>query len=120
MLNKKLLILFIASVVSLLCLTHIPQSEMPVDIGTFNLDKLLHVIAYGSVTILMFAALGAKSSLIFWFIATALLMVLGGVDEYTQPYVGRTCSLADWLADAVGIIGAAIVMRVRLKKTVSC
>ena len=32
------------------------------------------------------------------------ILAVGTIDELTQPFVNRTASLAEWLADIVGII----------------
>ena len=38
------------------------------------------------------------------------ILAVGAVDELTQPFVSRTASLADWLADIVGIIIALLTL----------
>jgi len=112
MFNKKFLILFIAAICVLLCLTHIPQDKMPEDLGMFNFDKLLHMVAYFGLTLLLFLAVRPGRGASFWLPAFALLLVLGAVDEYTQSFVGRSASTADWLADVIGIILAALLIRI--------
>ena len=116
MFYKKYLILFIASLVVLLCLAHIPQDEMPNIVNIVHVDKLLHMIAYGGVTVLLLLAIRPGRKLSFRFFAFALLLTLGAVDEYTQSFVGRSSSVADWIADIVGMIVAVLFVRLILRK----
>ena len=86
----------------LFVLTHIPQQRVPFELEVFSLDKVLHVLAYGLLTFLALKSLQAPGPLI----CVALVLILslfGGLDEYTQTFVGRRGSLMDWLADLVGI-----------------
>lgn len=88
---------------ALLVSTHIPQTQMielPQGIG---LDKLLHVLAYGIGAALFFHALPAGSGWLGHVVVVFVLLAVAGLDEGTQPWVGRTASRLDWLADAVGI-----------------
>lgn len=45
--------------------------------------------------------------------ATELVLVngLAVVDEWTQPWVGRTADLTDWCADVLGLLAAIVVLR---------
>jgi len=63
-------------------------------------DKSAHAIAFGGLTAVSFAAFPRmrRSDL-----ARAAL-ILGGAAEVAQMFGGRTASLADWAADAVGIV----------------
>ncbi|MBC8106620.1 MAG: VanZ family protein [Anaerolineae bacterium] len=59
---------------------------------------------------------GAREMLRPFAIALAICLIYGALDEWTQPFVGRTCDLHDWLADAGGamvgsLIGLTIVRR---------
>jgi len=38
------------------------------------------------------------------------ILAVGTIDELTQPFANRTASLADWLADIVGIIIALLTL----------
>jgi VanZ family protein len=40
------------------------------------------------------------------------LLILGALDEITQPYIGRTCDLYDWLADLSGVVSGTILLAV--------
>lgn len=63
-------------------------------------DKSAHALAFGGLTAVSFAAFPRmrRSDL-----ARAAL-ILGGAAEVAQMFGGRTASLADWAADAVGIV----------------
>jgi hypothetical protein len=89
---------------TLMVLTHIPQEHMGADLGVFNLDKLLHVSAYAVLTFLLTKACShAQNMTVQWLYMLPLLLVLAALDEWTQAYVGRTCSLADYIADLIGM-----------------
>lgn len=40
-------------------------------------------------------------------VVCASMMVLAGLDELTQPLVGRDAACADWIADTLGTVAAA-------------
>ncbi len=71
-------------------------------------DKTAHVVAYGVLAGLMLLVAGR------WHdrygrlkIAAAVIViagVYGAIDEVTQPFSGRSCTLGDWLADMVGVL----------------
>lgn len=61
-------------------------------------DKLHHVVGFAAL-ILPIAVLRPR-----WLLVAAPVMLLyGGLIELIQPFVGRSCELADWLADGVGV-----------------
>ncbi len=68
-------------------------------------DKLLHMLAYGAWALPISVSrrtLGRIGSYL------AIILIVGGVIEIVQPYVGREGSLADFLANLLGIgFGAA-------------
>ncbi|ALL13763.1 VanZ family protein [Caulobacter henricii] len=75
-------------------------------------DKSAHALAFGALTAVSFAAFPRlrRSDL-----AQAAL-ILGGAAEIAQMFGGRTASLADWAADAVGIgtvYGASLIESAR-------
>ena len=92
-----------ALVVGVATLTPLPKM---VSVG--GSDKLHHVLA--------FIGLALPVSLLRprWLpLAVVLLAAYGGAIELIQPLVGRSCELADWLADLAGIgLGAVIGLTV--------
>jgi VanZ family protein len=97
-------------------LTHIPIPRgMRLPSGG---DKVTHVIMYallsGAGGLAMFAAGRATlRRLLGWGV---IYLAYGVVDEVTQPIVGRSASVADWVADLTGVVlGTAIMMLVVLR-----
>ncbi len=85
-------------------LTHVPPAELGPP-GPLS-DKQLHFLAYlilsfllGTTLVLIFP--GRRRWIPLALIATG--MAYGGVDELTQPLVGRTCDIYDWFADVAGV-----------------
>jgi VanZ family protein len=114
---------------ALLCvlgLTHMPRSAMPEFLQEHNFDKVEHVLAYGAITMLYMLSLKKQPVNLVaegsrkrrrWevrgWLSLAVLGVLGlvfvgAIDELTQPFVNRTCSVWDWAADAVGTVGICV------------
>lgn len=110
MLDKKktsihvgLLITTIIYLVVLVTLTHIPQGRKLSKLADeCNIDKLLHVAAYAVFTALLMLSMGLSRSSVYYAAAFLLTLIIAGIDEYTQVYVGRTNSVSDWLANALG------------------
>ncbi|UCF34167.1 MAG: VanZ family protein [Phycisphaerales bacterium] len=91
---------------------HIPKVGMG-ELAIKGGDKVLHFCLY-----FLLAWLGGKavawrsgrlrlSHLVLW---SLIYIVYGGLDEWTQQYVGRTTSLHDWLADSAGVASAAVLL----------
>ena len=89
--------------VALFTLTHLPR--VPV-VGEPVPDKLAHFLAYGVLAGVLYLAKwasGSPAKRSAYFVLTVSLLY-GAMDEITQPLVGRSCELYDWLADAAGAI----------------
>ena len=76
-------------------------------------DKLLHMLAYGCLTVLIY--LGFRRSSEFVFLPTALMTLgwitmLGATDEILQGFVDRDPSFDDWMFDIFGAILAFFVI----------
>jgi VanZ family protein len=86
-------------------MTHIPQQRLPdIHVG----DKSAHLISYGVLASLMYVTMwrgGPGDWALVWKIPVFLL-AYGAFDEQTQKLVNRSCELADWYADAVGVLVA--------------
>jgi len=95
-------------------LTHWPKLPSPPTLVTgFQTDKIIHTTAFALLTGLIIYAqpLGPRRRLV----SNALLGVLIAgayalVDEYTQQWFWRTVSLADLIANAIGVIGAFLIV----------
>ena len=79
-------------------------------------DKAAHMVAY-----FFLALLGgwhhrradrrlSAAWLIGW---GCIYAAYGALDEWLQPFVGRTLSLSDWLADVAGIATAMLLLALR-------
>lgn len=62
-------------------------------------DKVAHAVAFGALLTIAFFAFPFRRRFDMMLIALAI----GAVIEIVQTYVARSSSLADWVADAVGI-----------------
>lgn len=77
----------------------LPASRPP---GPEGMDKVLHLVAYGGLTALPVAlAIGRRAAIL----APGGMLVLGGILEILQGAlpVGRSGSLADMVANAMGV-----------------
>jgi VanZ family protein len=90
--------------------THVPIERIPLQDGAT--DKFAHLSAFGMLA-MVFAITWQVSAgrlmarhLIWAWIAIA---IYGAVEEMTQPIVGRTASIGDWLADASGAAMGLVV-----------
>ncbi len=90
--------------VSVLTLTHLPQDPTPkvLQDGPFHIDKIEHVFAYGTIGALSILALRRRRARLVMLVL-AVLATVALLDEMTQPLVGRTASLWDYLADLTGV-----------------
>nr|WP_111301097.1 VanZ family protein [Paracoccus saliphilus] len=61
-------------------------------------DKIYHVLAFAGLALPISVL---RSSWLL--VAVPAFAAFGGLIEIVQPYVGRECSLSDWLADLAGI-----------------
>lgn len=90
--------------VAWLVATHVPQPTAA-RLNILESDWLAHGSGYlvlGACWMLYvssrFPARLLRSGLLVW----AAMIAFGAMDETTQPIVGRSCSLSDWISDAVG------------------
>lgn len=85
-------------------LSSIPNLDPPHPIE--NTDKIAHLTEYGILGMLLFRAvsrtLGRKRA---WMLVAAVAVgaSLAALDEVYQGTVGRDQSLADWIADLIGL-----------------
>jgi VanZ family protein len=100
--------------IAMFAATHLPLVQPPVTLR--HADKLVHAGMY-AVLALLLAVVWSQRATLSWrgiFGILALLAIYGALDEATQPLVGRTADVLDWLADVAGSIGGlAIFLAVR-------
>jgi VanZ family protein len=65
-------------------------------------DKVAHLLSYALLAFLYLWARHARSRTDI-LLALLILLAYGIFDELHQPFVGRTCELADFIADGIGI-----------------
>jgi len=106
---RILWLLTIAYAIFLATMTHLPPGKGP-DTGAS--DKLEHLGAYGILTGAVFLSFWAsfpRRKIAAW-LTPLVVLTFGAIDEFTQPYFGRSCELNDWLADAAGMMIALIIL----------
>lgn len=90
--------------------THAPVVRIP---GEFpHSDKLVHFSAFGILAFLVWRFAQALRSIgdRFVWAAGAGLIAYAAFDEYLQQFVGRHTDVADFGADAAGVVGVLIVL----------
>ncbi len=101
---------------ALLTGTHLPEDHaaLKAAIGLTGSDKVAHFLAYLGLALLVFAFCGlgrTRATALGFF---AMLAVVGGADELTQPFFGRPAEWSDWIADVMGLaLGLAAAGRWR-------
>jgi VanZ family protein len=96
-------VLLACSWLTLFVLTHIPRvpSLGPVT----EHDKTAHLVAFAVLAFILATTWqlnAGELSLAQLGWAWVLLMLYAALDEWTQQFVGRQASVADWLADLIG------------------
>jgi VanZ family protein len=92
------------------------QSSLPHPKGVFGFDKIAHFIAYAVLTVaagLWISSVTWRRRPRLWFLLVAAIAAAYGIiDEVHQFFVpGRNCNLWDWIADVVGSIAGAALIR---------
>lgn len=114
--NIKWLIIATLFTATVIFLTHIPEDVTPSVLQIGCLDKLAHIFVYGVITFLFVLSLRTCPNMFSILILFFAILALGAIDELTQPFVNRTASLTDWLADIAGVSGALLFF-LRFKRT---
>ncbi len=95
---------------------------MPSQLQVIGLDKLAHVSVYGAITFLFILSLRISPTMLSASLLFLAILGVGAIDELTQPFVNRTASLADWLANIIGIFTVllfSIILKSRPQSTLS-
>jgi len=98
------------AMIFLLTHTPMPHAHLP---SVFEADKVVHFAMFFGLAVLGGWYLGSRGRPGRPVRMVRLAVVLGLyalLDETTQPYVGRTASIADWGADVLGILAACWVV----------
>ncbi|MBN1805954.1 MAG: VanZ family protein [Sedimentisphaerales bacterium] len=111
----KWLVLALLSITTVITLTHIPQESMPSKIQEHGLDKILHILAYGTITFCVILSFQKPPSKYAAVIIFCFLLTIGIIDESTQPLVNRDASLTDLIADSFGILTILLLLLFKKK-----
>lgn len=96
--------------------THVPHLGVGEDanqIGFFQVDKTLHVIAFAGLAWLLYRARIAgrsASDVTTALVAACIAVIYALADEYTQGWTGREVSYSDVVAGLVGIVGVFLIL----------
>lgn len=96
--------------------TTMPVSGLP-EVPRFS-DKVVHALLYAVLGALLYRALlfsqigEPQRRVVVLCILQVLLLsaAFAAFDEWHQQFVNRSTSLADWVADMVGVLGGAVWM----------
>jgi VanZ family protein len=97
---------------ALLITTHIPLPKIVYQARVS--DKWLHFLAYINLAFLLWFSFRPDNK-VNWRNRLVWLLLLagcayGGLDELTQPYIGRTCDFYDFLANVAAIITGLLIV----------
>jgi len=97
--------------IALLIFAHIPIPQIVYQAQVS--DKCLHFLAYLILVFLLWFSINPDRkvnwrSRVVWLLLF-VVAVYGGLDELLQPYVGRTCDVWDFVANAGGILTGLVM-----------
>jgi VanZ family protein len=108
--HSRWLVASLAALACVLISTHIPQAAMPRFLQHTFLDKIEHVLAYGTIATLFVLSVPPRTSLTVSLAGLLALAGIGILDEVTQPLFNRTADVRDYLSDLVGILLACSIL----------
>lgn len=111
--HPRWLMLTLLVAAGVLGLTHIPGQSIPRVLQVHYLDKAEHVVAYGLMAGFFLLSLKRPVRPTVLLIGLALLVVIGALDEVTQPLVNRFASVSDYASDLTGVAIACVIFLVR-------
>jgi VanZ family protein len=110
--HPRWLMLTLLVAAGVLGLTHIPGQSIPRVLQVHYLDKAEHVVAYGLMAEFFLLSLKRPVRPTVLLIGLALLVVIGALDEVTQPLVNRVASVSDYASDLTGVAIACVIFLV--------
>jgi len=110
--------LWVVYSVALLAASFIPGNSVP-SLALLGWDKLAHAVAFALLAALSLGVLARSRRWLWWTFGYGA--VIGALTEWFQSFTpGRTMSLYDWIADAVGTLvvmaAAAVWLRGRTRR----
>jgi VanZ family protein len=106
---RKSRILAVLFLIVLFIATHLPSAHAP---SVNYWDKALHFSGYAVLTVFVLFAAGFSFHRLnprHYFAVWLAAIVYGAIDEWTQPFAGRTCDVNDWAADVLGATSGIII-----------
>ena len=98
-------------------LTHWPVEEMPDTPFIPHIDKVVHFSLYAVLGFLLSQRVISDGNFKKRLgIVLVVLAAYGAFDEISQPYMGRTMELIDWIADVCGAMMGIVMHRLWTKK----
>jgi len=110
--HPRWLMLTLLVAAGVLGLTHIPGQSIPRVLQVHYLDKAEHVVAYGLIAGFFLLSLKRPVRPTVLLTGLALLVVIGALDEVTQPLVNRFASVSDYASDLTGMAVACVIFLV--------
>lgn len=103
-------VLVVLAIIGLFACTHIPNEFSEAALKKIGIadDKTAHTIAYGCLTLVLGLAFWGRVGALAAPCAALAAVLIGGLDEVTQDFFGRTPSFQDWAADVFGAAYGAI------------
>ena len=96
--------------VGIFTLTHLPPEQLARAPRVW--DKLAHFLIYFGLALLLGTAMmltfPQRRTIPLWVLAVGFSY--GAVDEVLQPFVRRSADLHDWVADALGVWVAVLIL----------
>lgn len=109
--RPRVVVAVLALVVLGASLAPIPGSVSTASGGAVGADKLLHAVGYAGLTFAVATAVSTRNPRRLAGVVLAVTAFGAGV-ELVQPFVGRTASLWDALANLVGSLAGALLWTV--------
>jgi VanZ family protein len=99
-------------------LTHWPSEKMPDTSFILYIDKVVHFCLFTVLGFLLSYRVQAGSYIKQFATVLAILAIYAAFDELTQPLVGRSTELLDWIADILGASVGFALQKYTTKKNV--
>lgn len=109
--RPRVVVAVLALVVLGASLAPIPGNVSTASTGAVGADKLLHAVAYAGLTFAVATAVDTRNPRRLAGVVLAVTAFGAGV-ELVQPFVGRTASLLDALANLAGSLAGALLWTV--------
>lgn len=107
--KRMLLAAAIGLALGMLIVTHLRPGVIPGYFWFDGIDKVFHVGVSSVLAVLLWHSLNARRAAVRIALAGGIPLALSALNEMTQPLIGRSCDIQDWLADLAGVCLGMIV-----------